>query len=306
MSSIEARHNRGGVARKTRPPSGDGHYDAALDSRRDPNSCTLILTEGDSAKAFVVAGLSAIGRHKHGVFPLRGVPINVTNLSVPKILENREAANIFRILNVGPNSDGKGLRYGRVAICSDQDSDGSHICGLLINFFMKCLPEVIVERDDFIQRIVTPLIRAVHRRTEERLSFFSLQEFRGWSLTHRVSEWTLKYYKGLGTSSSKEAREIFKTLPRHQLAFAADKDAQLTLTHFYDEAHTAERKRLLTSDYDENSAVDYSQTHCNISRFMLTEHLHFSFYSVFRALPSCIDGLTPSRRKVIFYSGCTS
>lgn len=97
-------------------------YDAALDCRRDHERCTLILTEGDSAKAFVVAGLSAIGREKHGVFPLRGVPLNVTNMLVPKMLENKEIANIFRILNIGPNSDGKGLRYGKVAICSDQDT----------------------------------------------------------------------------------------------------------------------------------------------------------------------------------------
>ena len=105
------------------PKSRDVHiekYDPALDCRKDPQSCTLILTEGDSAKAFVVAGLSALGRDKYGIFPLRGVPLNVTNLSVPKMLENREVANIFRILNVGPHGDGKGLRYGRIAICSDQ------------------------------------------------------------------------------------------------------------------------------------------------------------------------------------------
>lgn len=101
-------------------------YDAALDCRRDHENCTLILTEGDSAKAFVVAGLSAIGRDKHGVFPLRGVPLNVTNMLVPKMLENKEIANIFRILNIGPNSDGKGLRYGRIAICSDQDARTAH------------------------------------------------------------------------------------------------------------------------------------------------------------------------------------
>jgi DNA topoisomerase-2 len=96
-------------------------YDAALDVRKDPAGCTLILTEGDSAKALVVAGLSAIGREKFGIFPLRGVPLNVTNMQTTKVLLNLEISNVFKILNVGPFSDGHGLRYGKIAICSDQE-----------------------------------------------------------------------------------------------------------------------------------------------------------------------------------------
>jgi len=276
-------------------------YDAALDCRSRPETCTLILTEGDSAKAFVVAGLSAVGRAKHGIFPLRGVPLNVTNLSVTKMLENKEIANIFRILNVGPNSDGKGMRYGRVAICSDQDSDGSHICGLLINFFVRCLPEVVARQENFIQRIVTPLIRASHKRRTEQRSFFSMQEFRRWEESNDASEWTLKYYKGLGTSSSREAREVFKDLAEHSIALQEDERARETLAMFYDDGKTSERKRLLTTGYDDTAAVDYSQRVCSITSFMLEEHLHFSFYSVFRALPSAVDGLTPSRRKALFF-----
>ncbi len=276
-------------------------YDPALDSRSDPLSCTLILTEGDSAKAFVVAGLSVLGRDKHGVFPLRGVPLNVTNLSLPRILENKEIANIFRILNVGPHGDGKGLRYGQVAICSDQDSDGSHICGLIINLLLTCLPEVVSGRPGFIQRIVTPLIRATHRRHGEQLQFFSMQQFHAWEKTVQCKEWALKYYKGLGTSSSREARDIFRALEEHRVTFVEDAEARGTLLHFYDDAHAAERKRLLTADYNKGAAVDYSLKECTITRFMLAEHLHFSFYSVYRALPSSIDGLTPSRRKVLYY-----
>ena len=275
-------------------------YDPALDSRSDPLSCTLILTEGDSAKAFVVAGLSALGREKYGVFPLRGVPLNVSNISTCKILENKEIANVFRILNVGPHGDGKGLRYGQVAICSDQDSDGSHICGLIINFLLTCLPEIIAARPNFVQRIVTPLIRATHRRQGEQ-RFFSMQQFHAWERAVEGKEWSLKYYKGLGTSSSKEAREVFRDLEGHRVVFVEDAEARDTLRKFYDESQAPERKRLLTVDYDKEAAVDYSTRNCTITRFMLAEHLHFSFYSVFRALPSAIDGLTPSRRKVLYY-----
>ena len=276
-------------------------YDAALDSRRDPDSCTLILTEGDSAKAFVVAGLSAIGRDKHGVFPLRGVPLNVTGIGVAKILENREIANIFRILNVGPHSDGKGLRYGRVAICSDQDSDGAHICGLLLNFLVTCLPEVVASRPGFLQRIVTPLIRATKKRGSEEVAFFCMQHYRDWELTNDASLWNVKYYKGLGTSTSKEARGLFKELGTHCMTLAHDGAAKDTLLKFYDESRVEERKQMLTTDYDAAACLDYGQGDCTITSFMMREHIHFSHYSVFRALPSVLDGLTPSRRKVLFF-----
>ena len=279
-------------------------YDPALDSRSDPMSCTLILTEGDSAKAFVVAGLSALGREKFGVFPLRGVPLNVTNMSLCKILENKEIAHVFRILNVGPHGDGRGLRYGQVAICSDQDSDGSHICGLIINFLLTCLPEVIAARPNFVQRIVTPLIRATHRGQPEQ-RFFSMQQFRAWERAVDAAAWSFKYYKGLGTSSSKEAREVFRDLEAHRVVFVEDAEARATLRQFYDDSQAPERKRLLTVDYDKEAAVDYSTRSCTITRFMLAEHLHFSFYSVYRALPSAVDGLTPSRRKVLYYFLCS-
>jgi DNA topoisomerase-2 len=251
-------------------------YDAALDARRQPEACTLILTEGDSAKAFVVAGLSVLGRERFGVFPLRGVPLNVTNLAVPKLLQNKEIANIFRILNVSPLSDGSGLRYGSVAICSDQDSDGAHICGLLINLFARCLPQVFAERRDFLRRIVTPLVKARHRRREETLSFFSLPDFRAWAESADLSSWTLKYYKGLGTSSSREAREVFSELEKHCIAFDADAGATDVLGKFYDERRADERKQLLTTDYDADASVDYSRARVTVSDYMLREHAHFS------------------------------
>jgi len=278
-------------------------YDAALDCRRDPDGCTLILTEGDSAKALVIAGLSVLSREKYGVYPLRGVPLNVTNMTVQQMLKNNEVANIFRILNVAPSQeDMKGLRYGRIAICSDQDSDGTHICGLLLNLFMVTLPNLIRERPSFLQRIITPLVRAT--KGSERQSFFCMQDFNAWWQAEAQKRWQLKYYKGLGTSTSAEAREIFRQLERHTLTFQPDAAAEETFKIFYDEARIQDRKALLRSVYDANRCIDYGQSTCTMTNFMRNEHIHFSHYSVLRALPSAIDGLTPSRRKALFYFLC--
>ena len=277
-------------------------YDPALDCKRDAENCTLILTEGDSAKAFVVAGVSAIGREKFGIFPLRGVPLNVTNLPVPKLLENKEVSNIFKILNVAPFSDGRGLRYGRVAISSDQDCDGSHICGLIINLLCSCLPDVIKDKPNFVQRIVTPLIKATNKKKDEKRAFFSKQEFDTWQAEQEdLHSWNFKYYKGLGTSTSKEAREVFRDLGNHSIKFEVDDKARDTLTKFYDDTRSDDRKNLLTTEYDPHVSIDYTRETCKVTDFMLKEHVHFSHYMLYRALPSMIDGLTPSRRKVLFY-----
>ena len=64
------------------------------------NQCTLILTEGDSAKALAVAGLSVVGRDNFGVFPLRGKLLNVRDVTAKTMLANAEIANLVTILGL--------------------------------------------------------------------------------------------------------------------------------------------------------------------------------------------------------------
>ena len=105
---------------------------------RKSDQCTLILTEGDSAKSMAIAGLSVIGRDKYGVFPLRGKVLNVRDANPKQINENKEIVNIKKILGLESNKkykDVKSLRYGKIMIMTDQDHDGFHIKGLLLNMF---------------------------------------------------------------------------------------------------------------------------------------------------------------------------
>ena len=104
---------------------------------RNSQDCTLILTEGDSAKALAISGLSVVGRDKFGVFPLRGKLLNVRDASHDQIMKNVEIQNIKQILGLQQGKqyeDTKPLRYGHLMIMTDQDHDGSHIKGLIINF----------------------------------------------------------------------------------------------------------------------------------------------------------------------------
>ncbi|KAG8948449.1 DNA topoisomerase 2, partial [Tulasnella sp. 419] len=126
---------------------------------RNAAKCTLILTEGDSAKALAEAGLSVVGRDNFGVFPLRGKLLNVREATHDQIMKNTEIQNIKKIMGLQHNkqySDVSSLRYGSLMIMTDQDHDGSHIKGLLINFLDHFYPSLL-KIPGFLVEFVTPI-----------------------------------------------------------------------------------------------------------------------------------------------------
>jgi DNA topoisomerase-2 len=85
----------------------------------------LILTEGDSAKALVLGGLSVVGRDRYGVFPLRGKLLNVRDANMTQIQNNTEIQHIKTILGLKHNKKYTSvdeLRYGSLMIMTDQVS----------------------------------------------------------------------------------------------------------------------------------------------------------------------------------------
>jgi DNA topoisomerase-2 len=126
-------------------------------------NCTLIVTEGDSAKALAVAGLGVIGRDRYGVYPLKGKMLNVREATTKKMTENSEISQLVKILglNYGEKyanrSDLSKLRYGKLMIMADQDQDGSHIKGLVINFIHYKWPNLL--KHDYIEVFITPILK---------------------------------------------------------------------------------------------------------------------------------------------------
>ena len=102
--------------------------DANKAGSKDSDKCTLILTEGDSAKATAMAGLGVIGRDYYGVFPLKGKLLNVREAGAAQLLANEEIKNIKLILGLKQGEDYSTedkfntLRYGHVLMLTDQDS----------------------------------------------------------------------------------------------------------------------------------------------------------------------------------------
>ena len=207
--------------------------DANEAGTRNSEKCTLILTEGDSAKALAMAGLEVIGRDFYGVFPLKGKLLNVREAKNKALMENEEIQNLLKILGLVINreyTDLKSLRYGAIMIMSDQDTDGSHIKGLVINFIHFFWPSLF-KMPGFLKQFITPLLKVTKGR--QTISFFTVQDYKVWMENMEDAKaWKTKYYKGLGTSTDKQAQEYFSDLRKHKIDFKyidADDDKAMEL-----------------------------------------------------------------------------
>ncbi|XP_014334365.2 DNA topoisomerase 2-alpha [Bos mutus] len=282
---------------------------------RNSTECTLILTEGDSAKTLAVSGLGVVGRDKYGVFPLRGKILNVREASHKQIMENAEINNIIKIVglqykkNYEDEDSLKTLRYGKIMIMTDQDQDGSHIKGLLINFIHHNWPSLLRHR--FLEEFITPIVKV--SKNKQEMAFYSLPEFEEWkSSTPNHKKWKVKYYKGLGTSTSKEAKEYFADMKRHRIQFkysGPEDDAAISLA--FSKKQTDDRKEWLTHFMEDRRQRkllglpdDYlygqATTYLTYNDFINKELILFSNSDNERSIPSMVDGLKPGQRKVLF------
>jgi len=276
--------------------------DANLAGTARSRECTLILTEGDSAKSMALSGLAVVGRDLYGVFPLRGKLLNVKDVTAKKLMENEEIQNIKKIMGLESGkkyNDIGDLRYGRIMIMSDQDHDGSHIRGLIMNMFETLWPS-LVKKCGFLVSLLTPIIKATNKTNRQQLSFYNMTAFNKWhEETGDISAWDIKYYKGLGTSTEEEAKEYFRTM--HQVTYDYSEDCEAKLDLAFNKKRSDDRK-LWLNNYDPSASLDYEEEneHVTYTDFIDKELIHFSVYDVKRSIPSMVDGLKPSQRKILY------
>ena len=264
--------------------------------------CTLIVTEGDSAKTLAVAGLSVVGRDHYGVFPLRGKCKNVRDSSVAQLTSNQEFNDLKKILGLQQGKEYTSvseLRYGRLMIMTDADNDGSHIKGLILNMIHYFWPSLL--KLNFVVSMVTPIIKAT--KGSDTKSFYTDSAFRTWYGSGKQG-WKIKYYKGLGTSTSAEAREYFKKIQDLTVKFDVDTMTDESIVLAFDKKKADARKSWLLESTAKNAdqlEVPYGDVkQLDITDFVHKDLVNFSLADLKRSIAHVADGLKPSQRKVMY------
>lgn len=316
--------------------------DANKSGTKESYKCTLILTEGDSAKAFAMAGLGIIGRDYFGVFPLKGKLLNVREATVKQLSDNEEINNLKQIvgLRIGINyledTNFNQLRYGRILILTDQDVDGSHIKGLFMNF-VHCTWPSLLQRKNFVTSLSTPIVKAF--KNKDVKIFYNLSEYENWKESDDAKGYKTKYYKGLGTSTSDEAKDYFVDIEDKLINYfwqnvnkeineeenneennevndeendEENKEENKEKTNKKEihpdnnaitlafEKHRADDRKKWLMQYDKNEIIKYEDKKVSYSDFIHYDFKHFSIDDNKRSLPSILDGLKPSQRKILY------
>ena len=219
--------------KKTRRVDVNKYIPAKKAGTLQSQKCRLIITEGDSAKTFGMYGIEVIGSDYFGIYPIRGKMLNTRDVGISKVLNNKEISDIKTILGIKHNKvynkdNISELNYGGILILTDQDLDGFHIKGLVMNFVHTFWRELL-QIEGFFQTIQTPIIKAFKNNSKRgKISnpnttkiFYSMSEYDKWSesIGPNINQWTIKYYKGLGTSTKDEAKECFYDFESKRLNF---------------------------------------------------------------------------------------
>ncbi|GAA5960302.1 hypothetical protein JCM3765_002536 [Sporobolomyces pararoseus] len=275
--------------------------DANNAGTKNGSKCTLILTEGDSAKALAVSGLSVVGRDNYGVFPLRGKLLNVREATGKALLDNAEIQAIKQIMGlqqgkVYQNTDS--LRYGSLMIMADQDHDGSHIKGLIINFLDYWFPSLL-KLQNFLVEFITPIVKVSKNKKE--ISFFTIPEYEQWKEeTSDGRGWKIKYFKGLGTSDATDAKKYFGDMARHRLPFKTSTAADRELIDMAFNKKKADDRKEWLRGFVPGTFMNHNVDQVPISDFINKELILFSMADNIRSIPSVVDGFKPGQRKVLF------
>lgn len=272
--------------------------DANKAGTKESKLCTIIFTEGDSAKTTAVSGLSVVGRDYYGAFPLKGKILNTRTATYSQMAGNTEINHIKQILGLQSGKKYKSvseLRYGKILIMTDADTDGFHIKSLLVNFISHGWPELL--KEDFISSLVTPVIKLTKK--SEVIPFYNLNDYKTWKSTNNTANYKIKYYKGLGTSTQQEAKEYFKTMKTLEYKITNKEDSN-SLNMAFTKTEADKRKKWILDSIKNPKTLDYNIKNVSVKDLIDKELVLFSISDNIRSIPSLVDGLKPSQRKIIY------
>ncbi len=295
--------------------------DANWAGTRKSAECTLFITEGQSAKAFATAGISTLphGHDRYGAFAIKGKFINAKNNSARILHENIEVQALARIVGLergrdySTEADFSRLRYGKVCFLTDADDDGIHIRGLLINFFAVVYPSLWKRKKNFFTSMSTPVNMVTYSGRRAPLYFYTTPDFLAWQAqAHGVKPSSVRYIKGLGTMTAQQAKKEFGHPKNIQYVADASSEELEALRLGFDGTASSQRKSwILEEIHRRNKQLLASESLpppsqyegvMSLTSFIGNHVIVYHCTAVTRALPSFVDGLKESQRKILY--GC--
>ena len=203
----------------------------------------------EECSLFIMEGMSALGDFRkyrdpntQAAFTLRGKFINSNGMSNTKIMENEEATGLLSSIGLSLMSeDVSKIRYGKIIICTDMDTDGDSICGLLLNFFSNWKS---LFKNNLIYRAITPLL--VAKSKKEKIFFYSFDEFNIWKEKNKIYNYEIDYKKGLGSLETLEFKDLIKNT--NLISFSDDDETYTLIDYWFNNDLSDKRKEILLDD----------------------------------------------------------
>ena len=223
------------------------------------------------------------------------------------------------------------------------NTDGYHIKGLLMNFFHYFWPSLL-KIEGFVQSISTPIVKAYKKSDSKKLNpeiFYNLNDYKKWidKIGDTNKSYVIKYYKGLGTSTSKEAKESFTDFETKIINYVWSLDETKLIKNILNDDNNSEKDKSNRSDedlnsvseceydknepsyqaltlafakqrandrkewvrkYDSNIIIENNVKKIPFYEFINKDLIQFSYEDNIRSIPNIADGLKPSQRKILF------
>ncbi len=209
------------------------HYNDNKGDNREKSS--IFITEGDSASGSITKSRDP---NLQAVFSLRGKPLNSFGLTKKIVYENEEFNLLQAALNI---EDGmEGLRYNKVIIATDADTDGMHIRLLLLTFFLQFFPDLIKKGHVYI--LQTPLFRV---RNKKKTLYCYTEEERLSAIKELGPNPEITRFKGLGEISPDEFRNFIGEDIRLDKVTMRKEDLLKELLEFYMGKNTPQRQEFI-------------------------------------------------------------